>query len=92
MPTNKDFKRLVRRRMLKTGEAYTTARLRLFQRNPSMNLESEVRSPENTTLPSAIAAPASGRSTPDYAVEPHFPGPRGSGSRRLPHFADDISF
>jgi len=29
MPTNKDFKRLVRARMLKTGEAYTTARAHL---------------------------------------------------------------
>ena len=30
MPTNKDFKRLVRSRMLKTGEAYTTARAHLL--------------------------------------------------------------
>ncbi len=30
MPTNKDFKRLVRARMLKTGEAYTTARAHLL--------------------------------------------------------------
>jgi len=34
MPTNKDFKRLVRARMQKTGEAYTTARRQLLQRNP----------------------------------------------------------
>jgi hypothetical protein len=32
MPTNKDFKRLVRARMGKTGEAYTTARARLLQK------------------------------------------------------------
>jgi len=30
MPTNKDFKRLVRGRMQKTGESYTTARLHLL--------------------------------------------------------------
>jgi len=32
MPTNKDFKRLVRARMSKTGEAYTTARAKLLQK------------------------------------------------------------
>jgi len=30
MPTNKDFKRLVRARMAKTGESYTSARVRLM--------------------------------------------------------------
>jgi hypothetical protein len=35
MPTNKDFKRLVRARMQKTGEAYTTARARLLQKTAS---------------------------------------------------------
>jgi uncharacterized protein YndB with AHSA1/START domain len=34
MPANKDFKRLVRGRMQKTGEAYTTARAHLLQRKP----------------------------------------------------------
>jgi hypothetical protein len=32
MPTNKDFKRLVRARMRKTGEAYTTARTQLLNK------------------------------------------------------------
>jgi hypothetical protein len=32
MPTNKDFKRLVRARMAKTGEAYTTARAQLLNK------------------------------------------------------------
>ncbi len=32
MPTNKDFKRLVRARMRKTGEAYTAARAHLLQK------------------------------------------------------------
>ncbi|HEY3013194.1 MAG TPA: hypothetical protein VGJ36_10630 [Gemmatimonadales bacterium] len=35
MPTNKDFKRLVRGRMQKTGEAYTTARAHLRKQKPS---------------------------------------------------------
>ncbi|MGH7580271.1 MAG: hypothetical protein ACREM9_08875 [Gemmatimonadales bacterium] len=34
MPTNKDFKRLVRGRMRKTGEAYTTARAHLLELTP----------------------------------------------------------
>jgi hypothetical protein len=34
MPTNKDFKRLVRARMEKTGEAYTAARANLLKRTP----------------------------------------------------------
>jgi hypothetical protein len=34
MPTNKDFKRLVRGRMRKTGEAYTTARAHLLEQKP----------------------------------------------------------
>ena len=32
MPTHKDFKRLVRGRMKKTGEAYTAARAKLLQK------------------------------------------------------------
>jgi uncharacterized protein YndB with AHSA1/START domain len=35
MPANKDFKRLVRRRMQKTGESYTAARAHLLQHKPS---------------------------------------------------------
>lgn len=34
MPANKDFKRLVRGRMRKTGEAYTTARAHLLKQKP----------------------------------------------------------
>ncbi len=34
MPTDKDFKRLVRSRMRKTGEAYTAARAQLLSRQP----------------------------------------------------------
>jgi hypothetical protein len=35
MPTDKDFKRLVRGRMQKTGESYTTARAHLRKQNPA---------------------------------------------------------
>ena len=35
MPTNKDFKRLVRRRMHKTGESYTSARAQLLEMGSS---------------------------------------------------------
>jgi len=35
MPANKDFKRLVRGRMQKTGEAYTTARAHLLEQKPA---------------------------------------------------------
>jgi uncharacterized protein YndB with AHSA1/START domain len=35
MPTNKDFKRLVRARMRKTGESYTTARAQFLRRRPA---------------------------------------------------------
>jgi hypothetical protein len=51
MPTDKDFKRLVRTRMQKTGEAYTTARAQLLQKQP--------RQP---TPPTPASEPA-----PDYA-------------------------
>lgn len=35
MPTNRDFKRLVRARMQKTGEAYTAARAQLLMKQPA---------------------------------------------------------
>jgi len=35
MPTDKDFKRLVRGRMEKTGESYTTARALLRKQKPA---------------------------------------------------------
>jgi hypothetical protein len=35
MPTNKDFKRVVRDRMKKTGESYTTARSQLLRNKPT---------------------------------------------------------
>ena len=47
MPTQKDFKRLVRSRMKKTGEAYTAARLQILNKN-----EPE---PHSQTTPSSPA-------------------------------------
>jgi hypothetical protein len=35
MPRDKDLKRLVRTRMQKTGESYTTARARIVSKTPS---------------------------------------------------------
>ncbi len=55
MPANKDFKRLVRSRMQKTGEAYTTARAQLLKQKPA-------------TARSATARPAAARpAAVDYA-------------------------
>jgi hypothetical protein len=45
MPTHKDFKRLVRARMQKTGEAYTAARAQLLTKQPA-----------STSLPAPTAA------------------------------------
>src|SRR5437899_3636674 len=53
MPTNKDFKRLVRARMRKTGEAYTTARAQLLNTKHA---------------PAPAPAPASLATTADYAT------------------------
>jgi len=39
MPTQKDFKRLVRSRMKKTGEAYTAARLQLLKKRESSTID-----------------------------------------------------
>jgi uncharacterized protein YndB with AHSA1/START domain len=46
MPTDKDFKRLVRGRMQKTGESYTTARVHLRKQKPTA-----------TVTPAAAPAP-----------------------------------
>ena len=55
MPANKDFKRLVRTRMRKTGESYTTARMQLLNRK-----RSAIR-PEPTASAATVVAPT------DYA-------------------------
>jgi uncharacterized protein YndB with AHSA1/START domain len=48
MPANKDFKRLVRGRMQKTGESYTTARAHLLKQKPA-------------AVAAAVAAPPAAR-------------------------------
>jgi len=58
MPTNKDFKRLVRGRMRKTGESYTTARAQILKtRRPRAARPARAAAPS----PRPTAAPA------DYA-------------------------
>jgi hypothetical protein len=54
MPTNKDFKRLVRTRMRKTGEAYTTARAHLLKHRPQR------------ATPAVASRPAPPASAPPY--------------------------
>jgi hypothetical protein len=62
MPTDKDFKRLVRARMTRTGESYTTARAHLRPTHPAAI---HGRHPDTTALTRLLAAlgvtdPASG--------------------------------
>jgi len=52
MPANKDFKRLVRSRMQKTGEAYTTARAQLLKQKPATARSATARSA--TVRPAAV--------------------------------------
>jgi hypothetical protein len=67
MPTDKDFKRLVRARMGKTGEAYTTARANLRpDPDPGPAARLRGRNPDTAALTRLLAAlgvtdPASGR-------------------------------
>jgi hypothetical protein len=61
MSTNKDFKRLVRARMTRTGESYTSARANLL-RKPAPSRSAPVRLAE--PAPPAVAPPA----TIDYAT------------------------
>jgi hypothetical protein len=59
MPTNKDLKRLVRLRMQKTGESYTTARAHLISRRPSRAAAPAAAA--DVATPSAAAAGAYAR-------------------------------
>ena len=56
MPTNKDFKRLVRARMQKTGEAYTAARAKLLRKLPT-----------SATVSQPVAAARAEPAATDYA-------------------------
>ena len=63
MPTNKDFKRVVRDRMKKTGESYTTARSNLLRNKPISRRTAKAlhaapaseRAPTTAELPSDFA-------------------------------------
>jgi hypothetical protein len=61
MPTNKDFKRLVRARMEKTGEAYTAARANLLKRTPTAPV---ITAPAIADMP---VPPPAKVAKPDYA-------------------------
>ena len=62
MPRQKDLKRLVRARMKKTGEAYTTARAQILRKTrktrPSGGTASRLTSPAAPPAPATPAAPA----------------------------------
>jgi len=61
MPRNKDLKRLVRARMRKTGEAYTTARAQLLKRRRTTRAATTTRRP-------AATAPAPASDVKEYAA------------------------
>jgi hypothetical protein len=51
MPTNKDFKRVVRARMKKTGESYTAARTQLLRDKKTKPVDAEKAQPVQVTKP-----------------------------------------
>lgn len=55
MPQNKDLKRLVRTRMKKTGEAYTTARAQITRESAAKTKTSATSAPAVTTNPKDYA-------------------------------------
>jgi hypothetical protein len=58
MTTQKDFKRIVRARMLKTGEAYTAARAQLLKKKPAAgNGDSRIAAPKRAVATAAFAVP-----------------------------------
>src|SRR5437879_6879861 len=73
MPTNKDFKRVVRARMRKTGEAYTAARARLLSKRHAP-----------TPAPAPAPAPTPLAPAADYATLPARSDPAGARDTRRP--------
>lgn len=57
MTTQKDFKRLVRGRMQKTGESYTAARAHLLEQGPSPDVNGNGAAPEPVPAPVAEVQP-----------------------------------
>jgi len=62
MPSNKDFKRLVRARMKKTGEAYTTARAHILKKPKSKRATVRASSTAGKSKPSIDYAALAGMS------------------------------
>ena len=72
MPRDKDLKRVVRKRMVKTGESYTTARARILEKpakrtRPSSATSGESRSSSKPAIPTKATAPAA-RKAPTKAT------------------------
>jgi len=65
MPKHKDLKRLIRGRMQKTGESYTTARLHIVQKSNGV-LQGPITKTPTTTMP-AVKVPNQ-ESRPNYAA------------------------
>jgi hypothetical protein len=71
MPTHKDLKRLVRRRMQKTGESYTAARAQLVKaRIAKRSAGSDVKRARNGATPSAPPAAGATKPAPARARTP----------------------
>jgi hypothetical protein len=70
MPKNKDLKRLVRGRMQKTGESYTTARLHILDKNSNGMTKELAPQAGETPRPKAPAVKLAARweARPDYAA------------------------
>lgn len=66
MPREKDLKRLVRARMKKTGESYTSARAQLLRKSPAKKAAKTAVSPKGVSAPPASAASAA--TSMDYAT------------------------
>ena len=67
MPTQKDFKRLVRARMAKTGEAYTAARAQLLRKPASASMHAEPSADASAPTRVEARAAESRAAKPDYA-------------------------
>jgi len=67
MPTQKDFKRLVRSRMKKTGESYTAARLQLLNKHESPLVETRQPQPNFATAAGMSDASVSKRTGRTWA-------------------------
>jgi hypothetical protein len=57
MPRNKDLKQLVRARMKKTGEAYTTARAQILRKPKSKTRSANTAAPKKVAVRESVAPP-----------------------------------